>query len=68
MKKVMYTVMIGASIVLTSCGGSAKTEEVKETKEMAAATYACPMECESDKTYDAEGACPVCGMDLVELK
>jgi Cu2+-exporting ATPase len=28
--------------------------------------YYCPMHCEGDKTYDQPGACPVCGMDLVE--
>ena len=28
--------------------------------------YYCPMHCEGDKTYDKPGACPVCGMDLVE--
>ncbi len=28
-------------------------------------TYYCPMRCEGDKTYEAEGACPVCGMDLI---
>lgn len=29
-------------------------------------TFYCPMHCESDKTYDKAGDCPVCGMDLVE--
>ena len=28
--------------------------------------YYCPMRCEGDKTYDHDGHCPVCGMDLVE--
>lgn len=28
--------------------------------------YYCPMQCEGDKTYDAPGNCPVCGMSLVE--
>lgn len=28
--------------------------------------FYCPMHCEGDKTYDKEGSCPVCGMDLVE--
>jgi len=28
--------------------------------------FYCPMHCEGDKTYDGPGACPVCGMDLVE--
>jgi hypothetical protein len=26
--------------------------------------YQCPMKCEGDKTYDAPGRCPVCGMYL----
>ncbi|HEX7015844.1 MAG TPA: heavy metal translocating P-type ATPase [Cyclobacteriaceae bacterium] len=29
--------------------------------------YYCPMHCEGDKTYDAPGSCPVCGMDLVRM-
>ncbi|WP_149276766.1 heavy metal translocating P-type ATPase [Pareuzebyella sediminis] len=28
-------------------------------------TFYCPMHCEGEKTYDAPGDCPVCGMDLV---
>ncbi len=32
------------------------------------AAYACPMKCEGDKTYDAAGTCPVCKMDLAEVK
>ncbi len=28
--------------------------------------FYCPMHCEGDKTYDQQGDCPVCGMDLVE--
>lgn len=30
--------------------------------------YICPMDCEEGKTYDKEGECPVCGMDLDELE
>ena len=30
--------------------------------------YACPMECEGDKTYSAAGRCPKCGMPLKEVK
>jgi hypothetical protein len=26
--------------------------------------YACPMKCEGDKAYTAEGKCPICGMAL----
>lgn len=28
--------------------------------------FYCPMHCERDKTYNKEGSCPVCGMNLVE--
>ena len=28
--------------------------------------FYCPMHCEGEKTYDKNGNCPVCGMDLVE--
>ena len=28
--------------------------------------YYCPMHCEGEKTYDEQGDCPVCGMDLLE--
>ncbi|MFT5779328.1 MAG: cation transport ATPase, partial [Crocinitomicaceae bacterium] len=28
-------------------------------------TYYCPMHCEGEKTYNAPGNCPVCGMDLI---
>jgi len=30
--------------------------------------FYCPMQCEGDKIYDKFGACPVCGMDLIEQK
>src|SRR5690606_2563107 len=26
--------------------------------------YQCPMQCEGDKTYEEEGSCPICKMDL----
>jgi transcription initiation factor IIE alpha subunit len=30
-------------------------------------TYACPMQCEGDKTYTEAGKCPVCKMELQEV-
>ncbi|WP_196885298.1 heavy metal-binding domain-containing protein [Aureivirga sp. CE67] len=48
-------------------------KEVKETKapeakkEMAAAVYQCPMDCEKGKTYEKEGKCPTCKMDLAKM-
>lgn len=32
------------------------------------AHYQCPMKCEGDKTYEEPGTCPVCGMELAEVK
>ncbi len=30
--------------------------------------YQCPMDCEKRKTYDKEGNCPVCKMDLKKVE
>lgn len=35
-------------------------------EEAQAGAFYCPMQCEGEKTYEAEGKCPVCGMDLVK--
>lgn len=40
--------------------------EQKKPKGKGTGKFYCPMHCEGDKTYDAPGNCPVCGMDLVE--
>lgn len=49
-----------ACISLTSCNTK------KTSKDQV--TYQCPMECEGDKTYDSQGSCPVCKMDLALLE
>ncbi|WP_342088986.1 heavy metal-binding domain-containing protein [Dyadobacter sp. OTU695] len=41
--------------------GGADTHAVSEKK------YACPMQCEGEKTYTEAGKCPVCKMDLQEV-
>ncbi|WP_372974805.1 heavy metal translocating P-type ATPase [Muriicola sp.] len=43
-----------------------KAKMKKENRGMGTGTFYCPMHCEGEKTYDAPGDCPVCGMDLVE--
>jgi len=49
------------------CSSKTKDQNQKETSHKhQAGTYYCPMHCEGDKTYDKEGDCPVCGMDLVK--
>lgn len=43
-------------------------EKVDHGYEVAMSAYQCPMKCEGDKTYDEQGACPACKMDLKEIK
>ena len=65
----MFLLVGGSSLV--SCDGSeesvtkpeSKTEEAHAHKH-----YQCPMKCEKDKVYGAEGKCPVCKMDLKEIE
>ncbi len=45
-----------------------ETEVHDHGYEMAMATYQCPMKCEGDKTYEEEGACPKCKMDLKKIE
>ena len=74
MKKVMYSIAVAAAIVLTSCGGKAKTEghshdgHEGHDHTQTSVKYACPMKCEGEKTYNEKGECPVCHMDLEEVK
>jgi hypothetical protein len=78
MKSILKTVIITASfstvLILAACGSKTEKTEVKSettvgtTQTSTTATYACPMKCEGDKTYDKAGTCPVCNMDLEEVK
>jgi hypothetical protein len=45
-----------------SAEDKAETAKISATKE-----YACPMQCEGEKTYAQAGKCPVCKMDLQEV-
>jgi hypothetical protein len=58
MKKILVIcALVAAATVVTSCG------------ESNAKTYQCPMKCDGELvTYDSAGKCPVCGMDMAELK
>jgi hypothetical protein len=52
-----------AGMMFTACGSegaNAETNEQTAEKEV----YQCPMDCEEGKTYDQEGQCPLCEMDL----
>jgi hypothetical protein len=75
-KSIVMFVLAIATMSFVSCKEEAKEETATETsvevteeapaEEMHMASYACPMNCENGKTYDAPGKCPVCEMDLVE--
>ena len=82
-RKILTGVLIlSFGLFITSCKENKEsTEEVKTEKhehgdsdkemkksEIAAAEYQCPMKCEADKTYHEPGSCPVCKMDLKEVK
>lgn len=43
-------------------------EPTEPTADHPHAHYACPMDCENGKQYEESGSCPVCKMDLKEVK
>ena len=81
MKKVLIVLvlMLSTSIILMSCKEDKKDskEETEMQQDSAAdkadmamndSVYQCPMDCEDGKTYDEEGKCPVCKMDLKKVE
>ena len=78
LKKVILVVAIslGMSVVFTSCRDTKKqnTTEMHDSHEHGSEdmamndTYQCPMDCEDGKTYDKEGTCPVCKMELKKVE
>ena len=82
MKKLSVLIMLMLVVIFTATNCKSDTkketmevktevkEEVKATKtdsDLAKSTYQCPMDCEKGKTYEEQGQCPVCKMDLKEL-
>ena len=76
-----FSFILIMTIVLASCGNKSNTAQTPaapteattavDTSSAAkpmAAVYQCPMKCEGEKTYDAAGKCPKCGMDLKQLE
>lgn len=59
MKNLMKGMILLFSVLILSCNQNTNTHEHAD-----GSAYACPMKCEGDKTYDAPGKCPVCGMAL----
>lgn len=69
MKKVLFALPL--TLLLACSGNQEKTKEAENKTETVstadAKKYACPMQCEGDKTYAKEGKCPVCKMGLQEV-
>lgn len=71
-KSILVVVAIfSIAIMFTSCKETKKDadkhdmhEHEHEAGETAHSAYQCPMDCEKGKTYQKEGNCPVCKMDL----
>ena len=66
MKSILFAAIM---LFLAACGGN--TDKTQKAATEATATsekkYACPMQCEGEKTYAEAGKCPVCKMDLQEV-
>ncbi len=81
MKKsiLVFVLFFSMSIIVASCKDSKKQSEKEvgvEQTELGVEkadlamndAYVCPMGCEGDKTYDKEGKCPVCEMDMKKVE
>jgi len=71
MKKSILVVaaIFSIAVMFTSCKETKKDADKHEMHEHEAGetahnAYQCPMDCEKGKTYEKEGNCPVCKMDL----
>lgn len=60
--------LVVGSMSIISCGSNGdNNSSVQESHNHDHVEYQCPMDCEEGKTYDKEGNCPVCGMELKEV-
>ncbi|SEI66988.1 hypothetical protein SAMN05216327_103162 [Dyadobacter sp. SG02] len=66
----MNKIIIASLLLLSAACSGNKTEKESagtETHAVSEKKYACPMQCEGDKTYAEAGKCPVCKMELQEV-
>jgi protein SCO1/2 len=64
-KNLVLSICIVGITVFSGCGESKPKDTNQENAQEV--QYQCPMKCEGEKTYDSEGKCPVCKMDLKKL-
>ena len=68
MKKVIYaSLIILCAACSTNTDKTVKEDTSAKTELVATKEYACPMQCEGEKTYAKAGKCPVCKMELQEI-
>lgn len=64
----MNKVIIASLLLLSvACSGNKTEQEGAGTHTVSEKKYACPMQCEGEKTYAEAGKCPVCKMELQEV-
>lgn len=61
---VLFSVFVFSACAEKKSEKKPEVQEVKEHDHKSEMVYQCPMDCEEGKTYDKEGSCPVCKMDL----
>lgn len=71
-KLIFISLALSAFIALSSACGTPKTHEtskntVADSTKNKTIVYECPMKCEGSKS-DKPGKCPVCKMDLEQVK
>ncbi|MCK5815440.1 MAG: hypothetical protein KAH07_05795 [Flavobacteriaceae bacterium] len=70
MKKIILGLAVITFIGASSISCKCEKKETQTKQDIATEhTYACPMQCEGDKTYTAKSTkCPECKMSLVVVK
>ena len=63
-KTALFFAIVCSLLSVTFSGCNHSAEETKSKQIEKKVLYQCPMDCESGKTYDKPGKCPVCEMDL----
>jgi hypothetical protein len=67
MKKIIVLVVLIVSLGLVFFSSrDAKKEDDKELT--VKVEFICPMDCEHGKTYEVEGTCPICKMQLKKVE
>ena len=69
MRKILFALPL--TLILACSGNQEKAKDAENKTETVstadAKKFACPMQCEGEKTYAKAGKCPVCKMDLQEI-